>query len=142
MNIFKGPTAANLNIGGRLREIRTSVGYTQPKVAAMLDISDKTYKMYELGQRSMPIVTALLFCERFGISIEWLATGTGPRGSDTDGEITKTVAKEVLLALKEQGADANPEWTAECIAFVRGEVLEYGISVEEGLTKAMKLLPQ
>ncbi len=49
---------ANEQIGAKLRELRTSRGYTQTFIASNIDVQQPTYQQYESGKRR-PSATAL-----------------------------------------------------------------------------------
>ncbi|MBL1435520.1 MAG: helix-turn-helix transcriptional regulator [Rhodobacteraceae bacterium] len=62
-------------IAERLRSIRIERGYSQRKIADVLNIADKSYKNYELGLRDLPLKTAVKFCDHFSLDLEWLVFG-------------------------------------------------------------------
>jgi DNA-binding XRE family transcriptional regulator len=63
------------NLGSRLHEVRSRLGAPQSKIAAKLEIADRTYKNYETGKREMPLATAVAFCEAFDVNLQWLISG-------------------------------------------------------------------
>lgn len=76
MNSLNTPDKTMSEIAARMRAIRTERGYSQRKIAKVLDIADKSYKNYELGLRDLPLKTAVKFCAHFSLDLEWLVFGT------------------------------------------------------------------
>ena len=58
-----------------LREIRKKKGYSQLKVAMVLNISREALSYYENGKRSPDINMLLLMSSYFNVSIDYLITG-------------------------------------------------------------------
>lgn len=87
------------NVGLRMREIRLQHNYSQSKVAAKLDINDRTYKFYELGRREVPLQIAMKFCKEFDIEIKWLASGLGPKKTEGNDSLTAQAAEALLNSL-------------------------------------------
>lgn len=61
----------------RLLQSRKSVGISQSKCAAKVGVSDRSYKLYELGRREIPLSTAIKFSEELEVDLLWLLTGRG-----------------------------------------------------------------
>lgn len=87
------------SVGLRMREVRLQHDYSQSKVAAKLDINDRTYKFYELGKREVPLLIAMKFCKEFGIEIKWLSSGLGPKKAEGNDSLTAQAAEALLDAL-------------------------------------------
>lgn len=87
------------SIGLRMREVRLQHNYSQSKVAAKLDINDRTYKFYELGKREVPLQIAIKFCKEFEIEIKWLSSGLGPKKAEGNDGLTALAAEALLDAL-------------------------------------------
>lgn len=87
------------SVGLRMREVRLQHNYSQSKVAAKLDINDRTYKFYELGKREVPLHVAMKFCKEFDIEIKWLSSGMGPKKAEGNGSLTAQAAEALLDAL-------------------------------------------
>lgn len=64
-------------IGARLGDIRASLGLTQPRFAALLGASHKSYTRWERGVRE-PSVEGLQALVMQGWNVNWLLTGEGP----------------------------------------------------------------
>ena len=65
-----------VGIGARMAAARAKKQASQVKAAAMLEISDKSYKNYEAEKRELPLAVAVGFCEAFDVELEWLVYGT------------------------------------------------------------------
>lgn len=87
-------------IGARMRSAREAAGHSQAKCAALLDVSERSYKSYELGKREPSLRTAVDFSERLQIDLRWLILGekTMPTSNLID------LTEEVAAALFEQAA--------------------------------------
>lgn len=67
------------DIPERLRELRRDFGLSQEKLAQDLGIAVFTIQKWERG-RFLPGVKALItIADRFGVSLNWLLLGEGPR---------------------------------------------------------------
>lgn len=69
-------------VGQRMRETREKTGYSQGKFAAMLELSDRAYKNYELGKREPPLSVVAHFSSKFGVDLHWLVFGEEPQPQD------------------------------------------------------------
>lgn len=79
-------------IGSRLLKIRKTKGHSQAKTAAILDVSDRSYKSYELGKRDMTFSTATKFANGYDVSLDWLAFGEGEEELKRTDDVVLTVA--------------------------------------------------
>ncbi|HYG07319.1 MAG TPA: helix-turn-helix transcriptional regulator [Stenotrophomonas sp.] len=69
-----------MTIGQRLLELRLEAGLTQPEMAALADTSKQYVSQLEKGANKIPNGQMLeAWARHFGVSIQWLATGKGPR---------------------------------------------------------------
>ena len=84
-----------VGIGARMAAARAKKQASQVKAAAMLEISDKSYKNYEAEKRELPLAVAVGFCEAFEVELEWLVYGTQANA----GEKTIAVISETIEAL-------------------------------------------
>ncbi|WP_137132100.1 helix-turn-helix transcriptional regulator [Rhizobium sp. FY34] len=65
-------------LGGRIRDVRRALGDPdRTEFADSLGISKNTLAYYERGERTPDAMTLAIYNERFGININWLATGKG-----------------------------------------------------------------
>lgn len=85
-------------IGARLAAARAHKQVSQVKAAAMLQISDKTFKNYEAEKREIPLSTAVAFCEAFEVELEWLVLGTQASAS---GQTVNLVAETIEALVSE-----------------------------------------
>lgn len=67
----------DIQIAARLSRVRSDVGYSQSKIAAITDVSNSTYKNYEAARRDPQIAFVRKFCEVFDVSFDWLLSGKG-----------------------------------------------------------------
>ncbi|QFT59182.1 Helix-turn-helix protein [Sulfitobacter sp. THAF37] len=65
-----------------MREEREKTGYSQSKFAAMLELSDRAYKNYELGKREPPLSVVADFSSKFGVDLRWLVFGDETQPKD------------------------------------------------------------
>ena len=64
--------------GLRLAEVRTALGYpNRPPFAAVLDIPADTLGSYERGTREPALSLLAIYADRFGVNLNWIATGNG-----------------------------------------------------------------
>ncbi|WP_173179050.1 helix-turn-helix domain-containing protein [Desulfosarcina ovata] len=63
-------------LGGRIREVRTTFGLNQKQMSDKIGISNSTYQYYERGERDVPwsVLKKIL---TFGVNPEWIMTGIG-----------------------------------------------------------------
>lgn len=64
-------------ISDRLKDLRTSKGYTQTRMADLLGIKQSSYNNYEKGIREPSYELLTLLSSRSEINLHWLITGTG-----------------------------------------------------------------
>lgn len=67
------------NIGKRLRELRAELGFNGKEFAAKLGVNLQTLYRYERGQRMPDISFVQTVSELTGVSLDWLASGSGPK---------------------------------------------------------------
>lgn len=115
-----------------MREVRLQHNYSQSKVAAKLDINDRTYKFYELGKREVPLQIAMKFCKEFAIEIKWLASGLGPKKAEGNDSLTAQAAEALLdaldIELSIRGRTLSNSMLAKQIDFVLQQSLIKGTS--------------
>ncbi len=61
-----------MNIGGKLRELRTEEGLTQEVLAKELQISRSALSMYEIGANQIPHELILAIAKFFDVSVDYL----------------------------------------------------------------------
>ena len=65
----------NLEIGQRVREQRTLMGYTREQFAEALDISERFATDIELGNRGMSFSTLIRLCKLLSVSSDYILMG-------------------------------------------------------------------
>ncbi len=105
-------------IGQRLKDVRNKRELTQPVLAAVIDVSDRTYKYYEQEKRELPALAAVKICERFNINLEWLLTGKGKEVKSDDPRLSETCSYAVMTEHKARGANLPIEKLSKIIGFV------------------------
>ena len=100
-----------VGIGARMAAARAKKQASQVKAAAMLEISDKSYKNYEAEKRELPLAVAVGFCEAFEVELEWLVYGTQANA----GEKTIAVVSETIEALvsEAQARSNSPHFSSQ-----------------------------
>lgn len=59
-------------IAERLIEIRKKRGFSQAKVAEILDMHQQQYSRYETGIYEIPVRHVITLCKFYSISADWL----------------------------------------------------------------------
>lgn len=79
-------------IGSRMRKVREAEGHSQAKCAALLDVSERSYKTYELGKREPPLRVVIDFAEKLNANLLWLITGKESISAPELVDLTERVA--------------------------------------------------
>lgn len=66
-----------ISLGQRLRHLREDFGYTQEYISTLLNVERQTYTNYENGYRTPPLESLVQLSDLFGISLDYLISGTG-----------------------------------------------------------------
>lgn len=83
--------------GKRLKEIRKEKGLSQEKMSRALEIKRTVYSKFELGENNVPEKHLIKFSETFGISLNWLLRGIGPKYiEDIDEKVFGNYGQEVM----------------------------------------------
>lgn len=75
--------------GTRIRQLRIQSGYTQEKLAAILNIDQSYYGRIETGKRGCPIDLFVQLSNLFGVSVDYLIFGS----SDSDSRDKTSVVQ-------------------------------------------------
>ena len=59
----------------RIRDLREDADQSQGDIAALLEISQQHYSMYETGKREPSLALLVRMSEYFNVSIHYLVTG-------------------------------------------------------------------
>ena len=74
-------------IGKRLKSLRKEVGLSQQKLADALGVTQTTVGMWEVDKSTMTDRSARQICATFGVSYDWLTTGTGEMFEQSDEQL-------------------------------------------------------
>lgn len=66
-----------MHLAARIRRARTGAGLSQEKLAARLEISEKTIRRWEKGTTEPSIEHASQVAHECGVDRAWLITGAG-----------------------------------------------------------------
>ena len=70
--------------GKRIRQLRIQSGYTQEKLAGLLNIDQSYYGRIETGKRGCPVDLFIQLSDLFAVSLDYLILGK-PSGGSTEG---------------------------------------------------------
>ncbi len=86
----------------RLKELREFHDITQERAAKIGFIHPRTYVRYEIGDRIMPLDTAVYYARYYKVSLDYLAGVTDQTGQSAQTEIPQNVeiAPPLMNALK------------------------------------------
>lgn len=73
----------------RISELRIRKGFSQSQLAELLHVSTSTIGMYEQGRRTPSIDMLAGLSRVFGVSLDYLITGTDYLYSDANSKITQ-----------------------------------------------------
>lgn len=74
----------NIQIGKRLKEARETNGFTQEKLAEVLDVGVEHYRKLESGMYGLQLEKMLLLYEKYKIDPTYLITGNRKKSFDID----------------------------------------------------------
>lgn len=123
------PTILN-GIGPRMLSVRNRLGYPQNKVAAILRISDKSYKNYELEKRELPLSIAVKFCEEFDQNLLWLVYGASVPDSEQSARLAAQTAKAVFEHLGSSSKTFSSTEVEKFTHYIFDQSLSKGTSPE------------
>jgi DNA-binding XRE family transcriptional regulator len=84
-----------IGIGARMQMVRAKLDYPQTKMAAVLNIADRSYKNYETEKRELPLSVAVNFCNVFNVNLHWLVFGETMVDSDTAANLVAATFQAV-----------------------------------------------
>ncbi|TPE58544.1 helix-turn-helix transcriptional regulator [Sandaracinobacter neustonicus] len=114
-------------IGSRLASARANKQVSQVKAAAMLEISDKTYKNYELEKREIPLSTAIVFCEAFEVDLEWLVGLQANAGEKSVALVSETI-EALFSEAQERKLSLSPNRAAKIGTYIFRNSTQKGTS--------------
>lgn len=88
----------------RIKERRLLLGYNQPELAKIMNVSKQTVSNWENGNRTPDAVTLSKLSDLFSVSVDFLL-GKANTNDIKNQYITKDRAKEILEVLKKVGID-------------------------------------
>lgn len=106
----------------RIKKLRKSLDMTQQEFADRIGVKRNTIGQYEIG-RNEPIDTVInLICREFGVSEEWLRTGSGDMFSPAPTDVLDQLAQKYKLSnaayiMIEKFVNLNPDKQAGLIDF-------------------------
>ncbi len=89
-------------IGSRIRQVRKAQGYTQEKIAEMINISTKNFSQLECGKMGVSVATLAALCKALDVSADYVLFGLeNGRQDGTIGILLSELSeKEQLYAEK------------------------------------------
>ena len=108
-------------IGLRLREVRRIYDLTQPVMATQAEVSDRTYKDYEMEKRPISAEAAAKISREFDIDLNWLLLGEGKmekQNSEQPKRLIEDSLKAVLLQQEMRELELSPERVSKILSFV------------------------
>jgi len=92
-----------VGVGARMQTVRGKLGYPQTKMAAALNIADRSYKNYETEGRELPLSVAVDFCRAFNVNLHWLVYGETGLDQDTAADLVEEIFQAVEDQMIERG---------------------------------------
>lgn len=106
-----------MTVGDRIRKVRRTLDLTQAEFAARIGSTQNTVTRYETGDRNPSSTVLAMIGQTYGVSVEWLRSGTG--------EMFLPKATDALEALaRERGLTHGAYVAIEKLLNVKPEVLE------------------
>lgn len=82
----------NLEIGERVRRVRTQIGLSREQLSEMLDISTLFLGYIECGQRGMSLATLRKMCSVLNVSADYILSGK---------EESETIRKKIEVSISD-----------------------------------------
>lgn len=105
-----------MNIGDRLKSLRTAAGMTQPEMAAIAGTTKQYVSQLEGGKNQIPNGQFLeAWSRHFRVNLRWLTTGKGPREEGAiasqsgrlDSEKVSAVAEAMRIVMARRGRQVD-----------------------------------
>lgn len=129
-------------VGNRLRLARRAKGLTQKDAADLIGIGISQYSKAEVGLRNLGSSALKLFCDKMGVSEDWVLNGSGVSGN---GSTMYTPHKSTPMILAESGLSLGEDWYPRLLAVLKSErgqieyaVRKLGIPLDEVLSAIAK----
>ena len=130
-----------IGIGARMRKVRLDLGYSQSKMAAILDIADRTYKYYEVEKREIPLSIAVRFCRSFDIELNWFVSGDGPQQHLNDADLMIAAVEATLSELGNRANGLPAALVARHVRYVYDQSASMGENPVDVARNLVTLLP-
>lgn len=75
--------------GARIRQLRIQGGYTQEKLAGVLNIDQSYYGRIETGKRGCPVDIFIQLSDLFGVSLDYLILGRSSSDATESADVTR-----------------------------------------------------
>lgn len=95
-----------LGLMNRIRELRVSRGETQKSAADTLGVAVTTWENWEAGRSSPSLETAFLLSSSYGVSLDWLVSGSSFKGSAIGSSVEFRNVPRVVGAV---------DWAYSCV---------------------------
>ncbi|MBY6115974.1 helix-turn-helix transcriptional regulator [Mameliella alba] len=79
-----------------MRAAREAAGHSQAKCAALIDVSERSYKSYELGKREPPLGRVVDFCKCLNVDLRWLILGEETFDNQSLVCLTERISSELF----------------------------------------------
>ncbi|HBJ2622353.1 UNVERIFIED_ORG: hypothetical protein B2H98_07065 [Clostridium botulinum] len=90
-------------LGKRIKERRLLLGYNQPELAKIMNVSKQTVSNWEKGNRTPDAETLMKLADLFSVSVDFLLGKTNPVGNIKREYNSTDKAKEILEVIKKAG---------------------------------------
>ena len=116
---------APFDFGASLRELRKQKGYTQKRLAEVLNLSETTISKYESNTAVPPFETVMAIAAWFNVSIDTLAGNTPPSTVSLYGLTDKQaeIVRELVRAYGEKNGSISGKLSAKDYELV-GRIVE------------------
>jgi transcriptional regulator with XRE-family HTH domain len=85
------------DVAVRLRQVRRSMSLTQGEISDHFDTGRANYSRNEKGETFPNPVLLYTLCTRFGISLDWLIAGKGPRTREEKRKMEEPPADSLVV---------------------------------------------
>lgn len=116
------------NIGKRMLSVRTKLSYPQSKMAAILNIADKSYKNYELEKTELPLSVAVKFCDEFEVDLMWLIYGSNQLSTNLSAKLAGDTVKALLELIDKEVLAVTPEKFGKYAEYIFNQSVAKGTS--------------
>lgn len=108
----------------------------------MMDVSERSYKGYELGKREPSLISVINFCERFEVDCGWLVWGGNEPRTGSDAALALQVTDSIYTLLHDRGRRIGPRKFAYYSRIVLDNCRTNGTSPAEEATRLLPLIEE